>query len=165
MLRAYTTPEEVRAILGVNSLELTDATLSVRGYYTVATMGLEDIAQGIPALFTTVSALPASDRTAQQARFFDLVSLYAPYLIAKQLLVSLPMFAVLEVTDGRASFTRQRDAYMSVASGVDGMMQAIKLRLAAAFNTLEGSANAVTTATRFTTMLTASLSVDPVTNA
>lgn len=165
MLTAYTNPSEIRAVLGVNSSELTDQTLAARSYYTMATLGLEDVHLGIPDLFSTISALPSSSRTAQQARFFDLVSLYAPYLIAKQLLVSLPMFAVLEVADGRASFTRQKDAYLATAAGVDGMLQALKLRLAAAYNTLNPGAGAVTTTSSFITMGLAPLSLDPVTNA
>lgn len=164
-LTQYTTTSDVRAVLGVNTQELPDALLLSPIYLTNITLALEDINLGIPALFATISAIAQGSRTPQQARFYDLVTLYAPYVTAKQLLVSLSMFGVEEVTDGRAAFNRQKDAYVPVAEGVGAMLSGIKLRLATSYATLEPGAIVSTSSPSFTTMLTASLSVDPVTNA
>ena len=164
-LTKYTTPTEVRAILGVNSKELPDNLLLFPTYLTTITLGLEDINSGIPTLFATVAALPSANRSAQQARFFDLVTLYAPYIVAKQLLTSLSMFSVLKITDGRAEFSRQKDAYLPVAEGVDAMISGITTRIAITYAALTPGADVITAPSFVTMMLNSALATDPVTNA
>lgn len=160
-LSTYTTPQEIRAVLGVSSTELTDATLALPMYGTLATLGLEDIHVNLPDDFSTVSALPS--KTAQQQRFVDLVKLYVPYKVSKELLVSLPMFSVKQLSDGRAEFQRQADIFDDLKDGVDAALSSLRYRLAATYQALY-PANSTTTATRlFTQTLATGVAVDPVT--
>jgi hypothetical protein len=161
-LTDYCTYSEVRATLGVSTTELTDATLSSTMYVTLVTLALEDVHTNIPTEFAAVSALSSGSRTAQQARFYDLVKLYAPYALAKELLVSLPLFSVQRLTDGKAEFQRQSDIFQDTKDGIDSALVALRYRLAAAYETLH--AGSINTRTRLITSLSAGLATDPVTN-
>lgn len=139
-LTLYTSYAEVRAVLGVSATELPDEALSQPMYDAHLQNALEDIAVGIPALFDTISALPAGTGTENQKRFVGLASLFAPYVIAKQLLTSLPMFGIQSLTDGRAGFTRLSDAaiYDDVRDSVNLVLGDIRLRLASLYFKLTG---------------------------
>lgn len=162
-LTTYTTYPEVRAVLGVSSTELPDSVLSLGIYGTMADLGLEDVHADIPASFSTVSALPSP--TTQQQRFVDLVKLYVPYLLAKELLTSLPMFAVKQLSDGRAEFQRQADIYDDLKDGIDSALLSLRFRLAAAYNTLYPDAGIATGRATFNITVASGLATDPVTNA
>ena len=164
-LTDYCTTSEVRATLGVSSTELPDPILSSAMYVTLITLSLEDIHLNIPTEFVAVSALPSISRTAIQTRFYDLVKLYAPYALAKELLVSLPLFSVQRLTDGKAEFQRQSDVFEDIKDGVESTLTALKYRLAAAYATMYPASGVVTTRTRFSTTVASQLAVDPVTNA
>lgn len=160
-LLTYTTYAEVRSVLGVSSTELTDETLAQSIYAMQATLGLEDIHADIPANFATVSALPS--KTAQQQRFLDLVKLYVPYQTAKTLLVSLPLFAVKQLSDGRAEFQRQAEVFADLKDGIDSAVMSLKYRLAATFTALYPSTPATTSTTTVLQVISTGLAVDPVT--
>ena len=162
-LATYTTPETVRAVLGVSKTELTDATLNLGIYLTMVEHNLDDVSEGIVAEFAIVSAIPEGTRTAQQKKFFELVQLYAPYSLAKELLVSLPLFSVKSLTDGKAEFQRQDNVFEDVKDGVDAALTSLKYRLLAAYQTLTGATP--TTRPTFSTIVSSPLGTDPVTNA
>lgn len=130
-LTTYTTYNEVRAVLGVSMTELPDTILSQPIYSTLLDLALEDVNVNIPAHFATVSALPTP--SSAQNRFLDLVKLYAPYSTAKELLVSLPLFSVQSLTDGRAEFTRQNDVFEDVRDGVESALLSLRARLSASY--------------------------------
>lgn len=160
-LLTYTTYAEVRSVLGVSSTELPDETLALSIYGMQATLGLEDIHPDIPANFSTVSALPS--KTVQQQRFLDLVKLYVPYQTAKTLLVSLPLFAVKQLSDGRAEFQRQAEVFEDLKDGVDAALNSLRYRLAATFTGLYPSSPATTATPVHTLLVSTGLAVDPVT--
>lgn len=162
-ITTYTTYEEVRAVLGVSSTELTDATLALSIYDTGATLALEDIHENLPTDFATVSALLS--KTAQEKRFVDLVKLYVPYQIAKQLLVSLPLFSVQRLTDGRAEFQRQTDVFADVRDGVDAGLTSLRYRLAAVYKVLYPLNDVTTSAPTLTMVMSTGLAVNPVTGS
>jgi len=160
-LTTYTTYAEVRAILGVSSTELPDTVLSLSIYGMHATLVLEDVYVDLPTDFATVSALPSP--SANQQRFIDLTKLYVPYAIAKELLTSLPMFTVKQLTDGRAGFQRQDDVQLEMRDNIDQALLSMKYRLAAIYTTLYPTKitpieNKITTLTK-----AAGLGTDPVT--
>ncbi len=159
-LSTYTTPDEVRAALGVSATELTDAVLAIPSYVLVATLALEDINVGLPALYTTTVAIPTP--TPDQQRFIDLTKLYATYSIAQNLLTSLPLFAVKALTDGRASFERIADPFEYIRDDLPALLAALKLRLAAIYTTLAGGSAYVRPT--LLQVLATGLSLDPVTN-
>jgi len=136
----YTSYAEIRAVLGVSATELSDATLALTQYATVATLELEDVNLGIPALYTTIAT--DSSKTATEQRFYDLVRLFVAYAVAQNLLTSLPLFSVQRLTDGKAEFQRQANIFDEVRSGVDGLYTTLKTRLSAVYVLLEPTATA-----------------------
>jgi hypothetical protein len=163
-LLQYTTYEELRAVLGVSATELPDLTLAQPQFGTVLTMELQDISTSVASLYTTISAIPEVSRTANQQWFYDLTRLTAAYAIASNLLISLPLFSVSRLTDGRAEFERQKDIFADVRDAVNGMYAKLKARLAALVLVLEPTA---TVFSEVTQVYTASigLGTDPVTGA
>lgn len=131
-------------------------------YVTLITLALEDIHVNIPTEFVAVSALSSGSRTAIQTRFYDLVKLYAPYALAKELLVSLPLFSVQRLTDGKAEFQRQSDVFKDTRDEILAALQALRYRLMATYETMYPG----TTKARVNLVmsLTAPLATDPVTN-
>ena len=161
MLTTYTTYDELRAILGVSSKELSDAALTQPMYDILVDLKLEDVDVNIPAKFAEITALPSP--TDVQTRFLKVTKLYAAYAIAKELLTSLPMFSVQRITDGRAEFQRQTDIFADVRDGVDAALTSLRYRLLAAYASAEPTAAGVTRVT-LVTALAATLGTDPVTN-
>jgi len=159
-LLLYTSYNEVRAVLGVSITELPDTVLSGSIYGTLLTLALEDINVSIPAYFVTVSALPSP--TTSQTRFLDLVRLISPYSTAKELLTSLPLFAVQSIGDGRAQFTRQTDVFADVRDGVDAALMSLRTRLLASYAGL--TATSITVRPNLVMTVASALGFDPVTN-
>lgn len=161
-LSDYTTPQEIRAVLGVSRTELTDETLALSIYATMATLALEDISVNLPTNFSSVSALPSP--TTQQRRFLDLVKLFVPYQIAKELLVSLPLFAVSQLSDGRAEFQRNALQLEDIKDGVDATLLSLRYRLVATYSSLYPSESvASATITQPSITVSTGLAVNPVT--
>jgi len=106
LLTDYTTPDEIRAVLGVESDELSDATLDLRMYASAFAIELNAISSTLAADHATISAEDESVRTAIEQRVFDAMAAFAPYAVAKALAPALPLFAPKQVTDGKASVTR-----------------------------------------------------------
>lgn len=162
MLEPYTSAEDVRAVLGVSSTELPDTKLSMGMYATLLALRLEDVSSTLPASFLAVAALPPESRTSTQNRLYDLTRLFAAYALAKELLVSLPLFGVKNLTDGQAGFSRQVDVYADVREGVDATFIGIKYKLALVYAAVEPSATVIARVTAPTTVLS-TLGTDPVT--
>lgn len=158
----YTTYAEIRAALGVSATELPDTVLAVPMYATLLDLDLESVSAngGIPALYATVAA--DTSRTAQEQRFYDLTRLFASYSLAKNLLSSLPLFSVQSLTDGRAEFHRQADVIADIVAGVNGIYNAVRTKLSAAYLVLVPGIGGYV---RPTAIITAAegLAVDPVT--
>lgn len=162
-LSTYTTPTEVRAALGVSTTELRDVTVELAMNVTFLEGDLEEVAEGIVEEFATVSGISEGSRTAAQKKFYDLVKLYAPYQIAKRLLVSLPMFGVRSLTDGKAEFQRQDDAHQDVRDGIDAALTSLTFRLRLAYQIATGATP--TARPVFSTTVGVPIATDPVTNA
>lgn len=163
-LTTYTTYDEVRATLGVSKTELADTVLSLTQWDMLVTLGLEDVNLDIPTLYATVAALPTISRSSTEQRFYDLTRLYACYALALNLLVSLPMFSVKSLTDGRAEFDRQNDVHKDVREGVTATHSIIRLKLSASYVALTPGETAYA-AVVFDRTLSTGLGIDPVTNA
>ena len=163
-LTDYTTTDEIRAALGVSTTELPDSILLQPQYLTLATIEMEEVNAGIPALYTTVSAIPEGTRTSVQQRFYSLSRLFVTYAIARNLLTSLPLFSVQRLTDGRAEFQRQADVFEDVRLGVNGMFNSLRLKLSIA-NKLLTPADSLYSTTAFSYTVSIGLGLDPVTNA
>lgn len=163
LITDYTSPDEIRAALGVSFTELPDSVLSLTQYELLLTLDLEEVNTSVPAAYATISALLVGDRSLAQQRFYLLARLFATYAIARTLLTSLPLFAVERLTDGRAEFQRQADIYEDVRDGVKSMFNTASTRLAAAYLVLVPGATVPATST-FAYTSSTGLGVDPVTN-
>ena len=163
MTAPITDPSEVRAVLGVSATELPDSVINLAHYSVQVTLDLEEVNAGVPALYTTVSAIPSISRTATEQRFYDLVHLFCTYSRAKDLLAALPMFSVQRLSDGRAEFSRQNDAYVDTKAGVQGMYERLRVKLNAVYVTLMPGDAAYTEAT-FEYTSAVGLAINPVTN-
>ena len=160
----FTTYEEVRAVLGVSATELTDSVLSQPQYSTTLTLELREISTSVSTLYATISAIPEVGRTANQQWFYDLTRLTAAYAIASNLLISLPLFSVSRLTDGRAEFERQKDIFKDVKEAVEAMYGRLRGKLAELLLTLEPNAIVFSEVTQVYTV-SIGLGTDPVTNA
>jgi hypothetical protein len=164
LLTSATTCEEVRSVLGVSSTELPDAMLEQPIHDMHLVLALEDIVPAIPEYY--MYTMSTATKTADQLRFIGLVSLFAPYSVAKRLLTSLPMFAVQTLTDGRASFSRQSGLgiYDHVRDDVSAVLSDTIIRLKASYYKASGVVD--TSVARITPFLTvgAFRGKDPVTN-
>lgn len=130
----FVTDDEVRAALGVSITELPAKVLNLGTYPIVIEMALDDVNTELRAAYDTVLALPSP--TATQHRFLDATKMFALYALANHLLATLPMFSVKSLTDGRASFDRQVDAYKDTKEAVNAMYVSLRYRLEASFNVL-----------------------------
>ena len=159
-LLQYTSAAEVRAALGVNTTELPDSTLGLPMYDTVVEFALESVSPALQPLFETTAAIPTP--TATQSKFLNATKLFVTYAVAKHLLVSLPLFSVQRLSDGKAEFQRQADAFEDVREGVETFYNSLRKRLEALLLLLDP--DAVTGVEQTPVIATAvGLEFDPVT--
>lgn len=131
-LSDYTTPADVRAVLGVSDNELEDSIMELDVY----SFNLNSELRGVHSTFMTkhaeVKAVEEATRTDSQKEFMEATLLFSTYAVAKQLTSSLPMFAPKDIADskalaGRFSDSPYRDTAKKVCEGYDlnrGRLQA-----------------------------------------
>lgn len=156
----YFTKDEVRAVLGVSTTELSDAQLDLPLYPIVVEQALEDIHASLQEDYELVKALPSP--STQQHKLLDAVKMYALYSLANHLTVSLPMFSVKSLTDGRAEFQRQTDVWKDTKDGILAQLNSMRYRLAAIYQGLYPG-NAVVSSVSLSMLKAVGLAVDPVT--
>jgi hypothetical protein len=161
MALTRTTPDEVRAVLGVSAEELEDATLDLKVFTDQLELDLSDIDSTLPALLDSILATPVLSRTAEQTKVFTIANLFSAYAYGRILLTSLPLFSPKKLTDGRAEFERFADPFEAVRNGVNAGYVSIRARLQAALTLLSGYTPPAAITPIFT--IAAPLAVDPVT--
>ena len=159
MIAEYTTPDEVRAVLGVDVTDIEDSTLGLTVYENYLTMELEEVSLTLPATFTSTAAIASPSDT--ELRFLNSAKLFATFALAKQLSGSLPLFALKQETDGKAQATRFDNPYKDVISSVKKEYDRAKTKLMQAFTALGSSSASVTARVYFTKV---GLGTDPITN-
>lgn len=164
MLSSYTTPSEVRAALGVSTTELPDTVVNLPIYDTLAVLSMEDANSNIPSKYLALKAQVSPALTTAEQRFVDIVHLFVTYSTAKEMLVSLSLFAVQALTDGKAGFDRQTDVYQDVREGVNNMLASLRIRLINSYGLIV-SGIAVVSASTQTFVIATGLGTDPVKNA
>ena len=163
MLTEFTSPDRVRAVVGVSDLELPDAVLTQVDFEIKVELDLDDVASGLLAEFRVVSAIPYADRSAAQARFYDVTQLFCTYSVARQLLTPLGYLAERRLQDGRAMKERVDDPFSTTRDGVLLMISALRMSLSAAYAAAGGTAPVITRPT-LTLLSGVGLASDPVTN-
>lgn len=155
----FTSYEAVRAALGVNIDEISDATLALDLYDLNLQVELDGISVGLTAVYLAAKANPTP--TDAEKKLLRSASLFACYAVARHLAVSMPLFAAKDVSDGKATVGRWTDnAYRDVIKGIDASYLNYQKLVSTDYASLiQGSS--VTSVRTF--MVVSSPSYDPVT--
>jgi hypothetical protein len=163
-LTAYLQLAEVRAALGVNSVELSDTVLNLPVYEMGLIRELNKLSTSLPAAFSLIADKDPGVRTANEQALYDATKLFSVYAVAKQVGVSLATFAPKDVSDSKASLARfSGEAYKETMARVEQMYSATRDYLADAYDTYTGNDANVANTTPFTTFVASGRSTDPVT--
>lgn len=161
-LTTYCQYSEIRAILGTNNLELKDETLALPLYERVLKLELREIKDDLPEYFEALAANNA--KTNDETRAFELTQVLSAYLVARELLVSMPKFSPTQVTDGKAEIQREESLFEKTKDLIEYSVDRITNKLLAALNTLDPNV-AVASIKLPTVFSSTGLLVDPVTGA
>lgn len=160
---AYTSYDEVRAVLGVSSDELEDATLGLSIYADNLQAEFQDLSASLITDYTTIAAKDSSSRTSDEQWFYQVTRLFAAYAVARQLSTSLALFGPKDISDGKATMGRFADSpYKEVIKRVSSDYERARVRLEKAYAAVKSSA--LNTTTRIF-LGVASPSSDPVTGS
>ncbi len=140
LLTDYTTYSDIRSCLGVNQDELPDATLALSVYQGSLDIELETISSGLAADFLTIKGKAENVRTATEQKVFKGVTVFTPYAVALQLASSLPLFAPKQVSDGKATLTRDSSApYQKAIERCEKEYDRLKVYLTVAYAAFKGT--------------------------
>lgn len=161
-LTKYCDLEEVRAALGVNSVELPDTVLVLPVYEIGLVRELSKVSASLPVAFST--AFAASPRTPTQQTLVDAVRMFSVYTVARQVGVSLGAMVPKDVGDGKATVSRFSDSpYKDVLQRVDAMVATAKDSLLVALAEALGVNSTQSFTTPLTVFRAAKRGYDPVT--
>ncbi len=160
-LTDFTSYDEIRAVLGVSDEELEDVTIALPLYYQKLSFEFEDLSDNLVALYTAAKAAPSP--TAAQTKLLNAVQVFSAYVVARDLLVSIPLFAPRRIQDGRAEMERFTDPFETLRDDVAAGYLSAKARVETA---LAGLGELVVSSAYVTPAYTslAGLAIDPVTN-
>lgn len=166
-LTTYCEFDEVRSALGVNDLELKDSVLALPVYEMGLVRELNKISTSLTAAFSSIVAKSLSARTANESALYDSVHLFSVYAVARQVGVSLPVFAPKDVGDGKATVSRfAGEPFRATLEGVDAYYQITREGVRQALEVYEGStATASAGLTPASLFVASTRSYDPVTGA
>lgn len=155
----YTSYAEIRAVIGVDAVELPDVTLGLSVFTSALRRALRSITNSNgESLITLFNAINPLSMTEFEEHLYYTIKEYATYAVADACCSGLSMFALKSDSDGKASQTR----FSSEATFKD-VVRNIRERIASLTGELDsllgGEAYEVPSITRITP------SVDRVTNA
>lgn len=146
MLTTYTSYAEIRAVLGISSKDLDDATLALPIYERNLSLEFSEVDTALKASYVAIAAVAESARSTAQQTFFEVVQVYSAYSISRQLLTSLPYFALQRITDGRAEGEREGDAFKDTKDSINATFSILAVRLRTYYTALGNSLTARQTA-------------------
>lgn len=160
MLTLYTTYADVRAALGVEDEELSDATLGLKLYSDSLDAELRDVGGTLVSTYATVSALASP--SADQSWFLTCVRSFSTYAVARALLPALPSFSPQSIEDGKARVQRFDTPYREKSKAINEEYGRWQSRLEAAFTAIGQAANPLPARSY---MLAVAPGTDPITGA
>ena len=169
MLTPFTTPDDVRALLGLSDIEVSDETINLPVFELGLRRALGKVSgsQNTIALFSALAERVAGQDTLTDAEsaFHDAVRLYASLTAALKVGVSLPLLAPKRISDDKSgterfSGTPYKDLLAMLQEQALDALEALQDALA----DLTGDAPSATTL-GFTYALAVPLATDPVTGA
>jgi hypothetical protein len=164
MLTDFTSPETIRALLGVHELELEDAELLQPIHAFTVTEGLLDIGGAVQTQYAVIAALAPSSRTATQTRYYETVRFYSAALVAQAVLPALPMFAPQSLEDEKDKMKRFDGALDAIKDSLNATLTNLKAKIVALIAVLVPGAITVTAVKRSFVSATG-IATDPVTGA
>lgn len=103
----YTSYAEIRAVLGVDALELSDTTLGLQTYATALYRALVSITDGDgDSLITLYDVINPLDMTDAEELLYYTIKEYATYIVASSCCSGISMFALRSDSDGTATQSR-----------------------------------------------------------
>lgn len=164
-LTPYTTPEEVRSALSVNSTELPNTVIEQPLVEQRLVLRLYDIDKDLMDAIKTVSDKPEGDRTANEAKFLMAGLLLCTYAVAMDFLPTLPTLMLQTLSDGKASQERFEAAFGETIAGVNSMYELARSRALAWFTVIGGGDYITPVRAEETVFVATGLGTDPVTGA
>lgn len=143
-LTDYTTFDEVRSALGVDSSDLPDETLQLRRYLTEVEIGLEEVGSTVITQYKVISDKETSARTDAESLVYDRTRLCATYLAAAACLSGLPLFVNKSETDEKSSYTRfTGNVIEQVSENIRASLERYRAALQNAVSSLENGSSVV----------------------
>lgn len=160
-LRQWTTPEEVRALLGIQPADISDASLLLPIYSVGLEADIRDINIRILAEFDRILGIPY--KSGDQDWFLAVAKSFAVHSVARQVLTALPLAALRDMGDGKSLDARfAGDPYKETAQRLEAAYAVAKARLVPALQTVTPSVSSTLGLTQ-SYMAVSSPSYDPVT--
>lgn len=165
-LTLYCEFDEVRAALGVNALELSDAALALPVYEIGLVRELAKVSTSLPAAFSGVCNISETARTPLQRALHDAVHMFSVYTVAKQAGAALPLLAPKDIGDGKATLSRfASEPYKAVLQNVEVLVKEARETLEEALAALEGTVDTDPISRPARSFMASSRSYDPVTGS
>lgn len=142
MLTPFTTPDDVRALLGVSNVELPDRVLNLPVYQIALRRKLQKLSdtEDVLALFTSIHSQSVASRSEDQQAFYDAIYHYSSVAAATQAGVSLALVAPKRITDDKSGVERFSDSpYRDVLANLESELLAAKGAVLDALSTLTAS--------------------------
>lgn len=168
MLAPFSTPDEVRALLGLGVFELEDTTLNLPLYEIHLRREITNLSPAILTGFEELASGDITNLTGDPKAFYDAVHYYATVVVATQVGVALSLLTPKSVSDAKTAIARFTGTpYKDVQEALIREMAHAKEALAVAAGAYLGD---VIDEAAFTTFLAPALvavqrSYDPVTGA
>lgn len=164
-LTQYCEFDEVRAALGVNQIELSDAVLNLPIYEIGLVRELAKVSESLPAAFLQAATLAPEQRSEDQGKLYDAGRLFCVYAVARRVGSSLGNLAPKDVSDGKAALSRFADSpYRDVLSRLEMQYGEALVDLQAVYASINASVSAPNTRPG-SIFVVSSRSSDPVTGS
>lgn len=163
-LTAFTTYDDIRAMIGVTNKELPDTDLALESYLYGLENELEAVGANLEDDYMAASTAVASGtETTTQKALYRATRLFATASVALAVAYSLPMRAQKSITDGKAGISRFSDSpFKETLNNLLTLAASAKSSLAVQFAASTGSTVLSTAGIPFF-MAVVSPAVDPVT--
>lgn len=136
-LTDYTSALEVRAALGVDETELTDASLALPMYETELGISLSLVSANLQADYLVINAKTAKTRSTAEELVLQRTRLFSTYTIATVALTSLPLGTFKGESDEKADYTRfSGNVQDQVAARIATRLERATTALASAYGAL-----------------------------
>lgn len=157
----YTTPDNVRAVLGISAMEVADNVITRNVYLTGLLEALRALSPTLAADYTALKTAGGT-HSADESRFLLLAETFCSYTVAVQLVPNLPMSAPQTITDGKSQQGRIANPYEGLLPSLNTSLAIFKFNLMDAYSDINPAIPAPIRTVR--TMVTAvGLATDPVT--